>query len=241
MRLLACPLSPCSPRLRRRGFTLIEVLVALMILSALALAAFRGLDAIGTARQVADANLKQTLRLQAVMMQFEADLAQVMDTMVVNGFAYDGANLRLTRRTGAGVQVVVWSLREGRLQRWASPDTTRYGELRTYWQQAQSLLGREPGTLVALRGLTQWQVYCFRSGTMSNCQSTGNVAQVPGALPAGALPPAGAAAGAALVAAAATREQLPTALRLQLVFGPGSGFQGRLLRDIMLAPQPNQR
>ena len=201
-----------------RGFTLIEVLVSLLILSVLAASAWKGLDAISTARQVAEQNLQQTLRMQAVMTQFETDLAQVLDTQIVNGFQFDGASLRMTRRGVAGVQVVVWSLREGRWQRWASADTTAVGALQRAWQQSQQLLGRERGTLVALRGVSQWQVFCFRNGGMSSCQSSGDVVRDAGGL----------------------REQLPQAVRLQLVMGEGSGFQGALSRDLMLAPQPNQ-
>lgn len=199
-----------------RGFTLIEVLVSLLILSVLAASAWKGLDAISTARQVSDENLQQTLRLQAVMIQFETDLAQVLDTQVVQGFQFDGAALRMTRRSPAGVQVVVWSLREGRWQRWASAESTGVGGLQRAWQQSQQLLGRERGTLVALRGVAQWQVFCFRNGAMSNCQSSGDVSPDGG------------------------REQLPQAVRLQLSLGEGSGFQGTLSRDLMLAPQPNQ-
>lgn len=212
-----------------QGFTLIEVLVSLLILSVLAATAWKGMDAISTARQVADANLKQTLRLQSVMTQFETDLAQAMDTEVVKGFQFDGATLRLTRRTGAGVQVVAWARREGRWQRWASAATPRAGALRTAWQQSLQLQGRESGTLVALRGVSQWQVYCFRNGAMSNCQSSGDVVQ------------AGAARGVdAGASAPATREQWPHAVRVQLTLAEGSGFQGTLTRDLMLAPQPNQ-
>jgi general secretion pathway protein J len=197
-----------------RGFTLIEVLVSMLILSVLAASAWKGLDAISTARQVAEDNLQQTLRLQAVMTQFETDLAQVLDTQTVQGFQFDGAALRMTRRSPAGVQVVVWSLREGRWQRWASADATEVGGLQRAWRQSQQLLGRERGTLVALRGVAQWQVYCFRGGVMGNCQSSGDLSGL--------------------------REQLPQAVRLQLVMGEGSGFQGLLSRDLMLAPQPQQ-
>ena len=214
---------PRGPR-AARGFTLIEVLVSLLILSVLAASAWKGLDAISTARQVAEDNLQQTLRLQAVMTQFETDLAQVLDTQVTQGFQFDGAALRMTRRSPSGVQVVVWSLREGRWHRWASAESTQVGGLQRAWQQSQQLLGRERGTLVALRGVTQWQVFCFRNGAMSNCQSSGDVAR-------------GAAGADAL---SGLREQLPQAVRLQLVLGEGSGFQGMLSRDLMLAPQPQQ-
>lgn len=223
-----------SPRLRahaglRRsaGFTLIEVMVSLFILAVLAGAAWKGIDAISTARQVADDNLQGTLRLQSVMTQLDADMAQVYDTQVVRGFQFDGANLRFTRRASGGVQVVVWSLRERKLLRWTSPETTRVGELQDHWRRASQLQGREPGTLVALTGVDQWQVYCFRSGSLSNCQSSGNA--VAGTTTSGP---------AATAAASIVREQLPQAIRSQLTLGDGSSSAGLLSRDIILSPQP---
>lgn len=235
-----CRLTPAPVR-HVRGFTLIEVLVALLILSVLAATAWKGMESITMARQVADGNLKQTLRLQSVMTQFEADMGQIMDTVVVPGMQFDGAHLRLTRRGGEGMQVVVWYLQRGRWLRWASPVTTRVGELQKYWISSYQLQGREPGTLTALKGVEQWQVYCFRSGAMSNCQSTGNVvsAATPATGASGAAPgnPQSAAAAAA---AAATREQLPNAVRCQVTLGEGSGFAGTLVRDLVLAPQMNQ-
>lgn len=222
----------------RRGFTLIEVLVALLILSVLAATAWKGLDAISTARQVADGNLQQTLRVQSVMTQLDADLSQVMDTQIVTGMQFDGANLRLTRRTSAGVQVVVWTVRERRLLRWASPDTTRVGELQEFWRRANQLQGREAGTLVALQGVDQWQVYCFRNGNLSNCQSTGNVVQAGSAASGAASGAAGGTGGQAAAAGLASREQLPQAVRSQLTLGDGSGMAGVVTRDMMLSPQP---
>lgn len=219
---------------RSVGFTLIEVLVSLFILAVLAGAAWKGVDALSTARQVADDNLQGTLRLQSVMTQLDADMAQVYDTQVVRGFQFDGANMRLTRRASGGVQVVVWSLRERQLLRWASPETSRVGELQDHWRRAAQLQGREPGTLVALKGVDQWQVYCFRSGGLSNCQSSGNVVSSAAAASGGSDGSGAAAAAAASIA----REQLPQAIRSQLVLGAGSGAEGALMRDIILSPQP---
>lgn len=218
---MAHTMNSLPPRRRPRarsiaGFTLIEVLVSLLILSILAGAAWKGLDAISTARQVADDNLQNTLRLQSVMTQLDADMAQVYDTQVVRGFQFDGANLRITRRASGGVQVVVWSVRERKLLRWTSPETTRVGELQDHWRRASQLQGREPGTLVALNGVDQWQVYCFRSGSLSNCQSSGNVVSTDNIV----------------------REQLPQAIRSQLSLGDGAGVAGVLSRDIILSPQP---
>jgi general secretion pathway protein J len=245
---------------------LIEVLVALLILSVLAATASKGLDAISTARQVADGSLQQTLRLQSVMTQMEADLSQVIDTQIVAGMQFDGANLRLTRRSAAGVQVIVWTVRERRLLRWASPETARVGELQSHWRRSSQLLGREPGTLVALQGIDQWQVFCFRSGNLSNCQSTGNITQSV-RLPSGASTGgsgnatgtgtgagaeggtgggggggggtgSGSGNGAGATPNLAGREQLPQAVRSQLVLGDGSGMSGVVTRDMMLSPQP---
>ncbi|MDO9236315.1 MAG: prepilin-type N-terminal cleavage/methylation domain-containing protein [Aquabacterium sp.] len=202
---------PVQRPIQVRGFTLIEVLVSLMILAVLAATAWKGVDAISTARKVADGSLKQTLRLQSVMTQFEADMAQIMDTGIMPGMQFDGAHLRLTRRQDEGVQVVTWYLQSGRWYRWASPVTTQVGELQKYWLSSFQLQGKESGTLTALKGVDQWQVYCYRSGALSNCQSTGNVV--------------------------ATTVQLPEAVRCQLSMGEGSGFAGTVIRDLMLAPQ----
>ena len=111
--------------------------------------------------------------------------------------------------------------------RWTSPETTRVGELQDHWRRASQLQGREPGTLVALTGVDQWQVYCFRSGSLSNCQSSGNVV-------------AGSSTGGTAAAAAASivREQLPQAIRSQLTLGDGASSAGLLSRDIILSPQP---
>jgi general secretion pathway protein J len=232
------------------GFTLIEVLVSLFILALLASAAWKGVDAISTARQVADDNLQATLRLQSVMTQLDADMSQVYDTQVVRGFQFDGANLRFTRRAAGGVQVVAWSVRERKLLRWASPETSRVGELQDHWRRANQLQGREPGTLVALTGVDRWQVFCFRSGSLSNCQSSGNLVAGGGGSsgssgssgasgspgdPGGG---GGTAGAAGAPAANFVREQLPQAIRSQITLGDGASVAGVLSRDIILSPQP---
>jgi general secretion pathway protein J len=219
-----------APRLihAQRGFTLVEVLVSLLILAVLAASAWKGMDAISKAREVSEGKLKQTLRLQSVMTQWEADMAQVLDTQVLPGLEFDGGTLRLTRRAQSGVQVVSWFMRDGAWVRWASPAVTRVGELKQQWQRSYMLQAREPGALVAVPGLVQWQVYCFRGGSMSNCQSTGNLTSTAAT---------GVAGGS--VTSSGARQQLPEAIRLQLTLDERSGLAGSVLRDVMLAPQPN--
>jgi general secretion pathway protein J len=213
-----------------QGFTLVEVLVALLILSVMAGMAWQGLDGMTRSRDVAQARLTATLRLQSVMAQWEADLAAVRDTGVVPGLQYDGATLRLTRRVPGGVQLVAWSLRPlgngaGAWTRWAGPVTTRLDDLQEAWLRSQQLLGNEPGQLVAQRGVASWQLYCWRSGAWTNCQSSGDVAAPTPTAP-GAVP-----------SLAGARQVLPGGVRLVLALAEGSGMTGSLTRDVVLAPQ----
>ena len=220
-----------------RGFTLIEVLVALVILSVMAAMAWKGLDGITRAREIADGALKRTLRMQSVMQQWSADLNAVVDTGVVQALQFDGAALRLTRQTTGGVQVVVWALRAGRWVRWAGPAVTNVGLLQDQWLRSFNFQGREPGSLAALKGVEQWQVYFYRGGAWSNAQSSAGAASV------GAQPPAnGATAGApgAVLARVVSGEPLPKGVRCVLTLGEGSGYAGAIVKDALLAAQPGQ-
>jgi general secretion pathway protein J len=209
----------------RRGFTLVEVLVALVILALMAGMAWRGVDGIVRTRDASQRQLEQTLRINTVIGQWETDLAAVQDTGAVPALQFDGATLSLTRNAQGGVQVVAWSLQPdpngSAWQRWASPVVTTGNALQQNWLMSQQLQGTEPGQLRALEGLTQWQVYYFVGNAWSNAQSTGNVA----------APVAGAASGAA-----PPRQALPSGVRVVLSFAPGSGAAGALTRDTLLGP-----
>lgn len=210
-------------RANARGFTLVEVLVALLVLALMAGMAWQGVDGIVRTRGASQALLEQTLRLNTVLGQWETDLAAVQETRAVPALAFDGATLRLTRRTDTGVQVVAWTLRPdangSAWQRWAGPSVTQVSTLQDSWLQSQQLVGNEPGQLRTLEGLTGWQVYYFQGNAWSNAQSTGNIA-----------PPAlGASAPVQTTA-------LPSGVRIVLSFAPGSGFGGPLTRDALLAP-----
>lgn len=205
------------------GFTLIEVLVALLILAVLATMAWQGVDGMARSRDIAQGRLASTLRLQSVLAQWEADLAVVVDTKIVPGFQFDGASARLTRTAPGGAQLVVWSLRNGVWMRWAGPVTSRVDDLRESWMRSQQLLGNEAAQLRALEGVARWQLYCYRGGGWANCQSSGyTVPQQPGA----ASAPSG----------SAQAQPLPEGVRLQLSFGEGSGQVGSVVRDIKVSP-----
>ena len=204
-----------------QGFTLVEVMVALLVMAIMASMAWQGVDGIVRARNASQARLEETLRLNTVLAQWSQDLAEVQETPSTPALQFDGATLRLTRRAAGGLQVVAWSLRTGAngvgsLQRWAGPATTGAGDLQESWLRTQQFLGNEAGQLQTITGLNQWQLYFFRGNAWSNAQSSADV--VGGA------------------ASAAVRQTMPSGVRMVLGFAPGSGQSGSLTRDIALGP-----
>lgn len=212
---------------RARGFTLIEVLVALLVMSIMAGMAWQGVDGISRVRQASQERLDRALQLQTVLAQWEQDLGAVQDSGLVPALSFDGATLRLTRRGPLGMQVVAWSLRGNAWWRWAGPLTVRADDLQQQWLASQQLLGNEPGHLKMLAPSLRWQVYFFRGNGWSNAQSSADiVASQPITTP----PPAGASAPQAV----APRVQLPSGVRVVLTL---AGDEVTLTRDIAVPPQ----
>ncbi|CAN5921406.1 hypothetical protein BH11PSE8_BH11PSE8_42660 [soil metagenome] len=200
-------------RLAQTGFTLIEVLVAILIMSIMAVMAWQGVDGIVHSRETSQAHLEQTLRLNTVIGQWDQDLASVQVSNAVDrSLTCDGSTVRLVRRATGGLQVVVWTLRAdpagATWMRWASTAATTQGELVENWMRSQQLLDNQAGQLRTLDGIAQWQVLFFKGNAWGNCQSA-----------------VGAQAGA-----------LPDAVRMVLTFAPGSGLAGTLTRDTRISP-----
>jgi len=217
---------PTPGRRAARGFTLVEVLVAMTVMAIMAVMAWQGVDGIVRSRDASQARLEQTLRLNTVVAQWEQDLASIQDsTAVPQAIACDGASVRLVRRTPDGLQIVAWSFRPddsgGAWVRWAGPAVTTTGALQDSWLSSLQLQGGEPGSLKTLTGVQGWQVYFYRSSdnNWSNCQSTGNVASSGGSAP----PNPG-------------RQSLPAGVRVVLSFVSGSGLSGDLTRDTLVGP-----
>lgn len=209
-----------------RGFTLVEVLVALLIMAILAAMGWQGVDGMIRARDISQSTAERTLRLTTVVAQWEQDLASVYDSGAVPAIGFDGASLRLTRITPEGVQVVVWSLREGMWTRWASASTRRTSDLQQAWLASQQLIGNEPQLVRVLDGASSWQMYFYRGNAWSNAQSSAGVsATTPAPTGVTAPPPPG--------PAGALRTVLPEGVRIVLDLG-----NRRLTRDVMLGPSP---
>ncbi len=211
------------PPLRTRGFTLVEVLVALMVLALMAAMAWRGVDALVRTREVAQARMESLLRAQSVLAQWEADLKAVISTQVSPGVLCEGASLHLTRRQPDGVQVVTWALRSGTLNRWAAAPTTRSEALQEAWMQSFQLLGNEPEQLSTLKGVSQWQVYFYFGNAWSNCGSSADVST--GTQPAAGTP-----------TPSPGKQAPPEGVRMVITFADGGTLAGTVTRDIRLAP-----
>ena len=241
---------------RAAGVTLIEVLVALLIMAILATLSWQGLDSIVRARERSRDAIDATVRLATVLTQWEQDLQAVVDTAALaSPLAFDGMTLRLTRRTDGGVMMVAWAVRSGVWQRWTSPVMTRVGEVQENWVRSQALQGSEPGQLTVAAEASQWQIYFNRGGQWTNAQSTGDLAPTAGVVAPPPVAPASTASTATAVGVLRTdgaasappppapplapppapgavpvaRELLPDAVRLQITLG------GKVLtRDIAL-------
>ncbi len=214
-----------------RGFTLIEVLVALAIMAVMAGMAWRGIDAVLRSREISQAKLDQISRVQTVLAQWEQDLRMLQDSQLVPALSFDGATLRLTRSTEQGLQVVAWSLSAtGEWQRWASAPASTQAALSDAYIRSQ--LQASANTVKVLPGLQQWQVYFYRGNAWSNAQSDDDLKDA-SAVPVPPGPPASPPSGSD----GTRRKQLPTGIRIVLNFAPDIGYGGPITRQVLLGPQ----
>ena len=161
-----------------RGFTLIEVLVALVIMATMAVMSWRGIDALLKSRDIAQTHLDQTVRLQTVLAQWEQDLRALQDSHVAAPLSFDGGSLRITRSQPLGMQVVAWTVRSGRLYRWEGPTVQTVAALQESIQRSQQLLTQENVQLKALEGVSGWQLFYYRGNGWSNALSSEKVEKV---------------------------------------------------------------
>ncbi len=189
---------PAAQARRAAGFTLVEVMIAMVIMAVLAGMAWRGVDSLMRLKAGAQATTDRTLKLTAGMSQFEYDLSMLTDTGAMSSLSFDGANLRVTRRHPDGVQLVMWTLQDNQWQRWASPPVTHVADLQDYWLRSQQWTAVQPQAVPVLQQVTQFQVYLYRGNGWSNAQSSNDVTQVP-ANGGAVVPPATAASGGAPV------------------------------------------
>ena len=205
---------------RQRGFTLVELLVALFAMSMLAVLSWRGLDGMTRAQASTQARADEVLTRQTGLAQWGADLDALQQLPQANAIDWNGRVLRLTRRgtagAGDGVLVVAWTRRAGSWLRWQSPPLTSRGQLSEAWQKAD-IWSQNPGDAersneVSITPLDNWQIFYYRSDAWTNPLSS----DASGA--AGAASPGGVAV-------------VPDGVRVVLTLPPGQALAGTLVRD----------
>jgi len=214
-----------------RGFTLVEVLVALALMAVMATLAWRGIDGMARAQQTAQRTTDDVLALQAGLMQWRADLDAMMSWPGPGGalpatpagqrsLAWDGSVLRITRTSAgsvdAGLRVVAWMRRggDGQWLRWQSAPVRSHAawlaawDEAARWSQTGAPQGVQPGgaQAVAIASALEWQVRYFRNNAWTNALSSG-------------------------AESAANVNVLPDGVRLLITLAPGQGLAGALTVD----------
>jgi general secretion pathway protein J len=119
------------------------------------------------------------------MSQFEYDLAQVVDSKVLpQPIMFDGATMRMARRTPDGIQLVLWTLQDHRWQRWASAPVVHLSELTDAWMRSQQWGAVSGGAITVLDNVDDFQVYVCNPAAVNtpgcswnNVQSTQGAGQ----------------------------------------------------------------
>lgn len=213
---------------RARGFTLVELLVALFVLAMLAALSWRGLDGMVRAQSTTEARSDEVLTLQVGLAQWTADLEALEQLPGMKALEWNGRVLRLTRRSTAsptdGVLVVGWARRTGNgtssWQRWQSAPVTTRGDLERAWQQAD-LWAQNQGDdarAVAITPLDDWQIFYFRENAWTNPQSSD-------------VTTTSIVAAGGQQNAAASGILLPDGVRIVLSLPPGRAVSGVITRD----------
>ena len=132
-----------------RGFTLVELIIAVTILAMVAVLGWRGLDGIVRSRISLTAEMEQTRGMQLTFAQLQSDCAQIAPKMVMTTRPYLSAEpgrLLMVRLVFADqqptrLQVVDYRLRDGHLTRQESAPTRDPNVIDTLWQNALSDAG----------------------------------------------------------------------------------------------------
>lgn len=214
-----------------RGFTLVELLVALFALALIAMLSWRGLDGMVRAQQLTESRADEVHSLQVGLAQWRTDLDSLVQLPQLTALDWNGRVLRLTRQASTsqaeGVVVVGWSrLAEGgasRWMRWQSPPLTTRGAVEQAWARAdawaQQQSGGDNGSAVGVTGLQDWQVFFFRGNAWTNPLSSDAIQEQAAAA---ARPGPGGAPQAA---------QLPDGVRIILTLSAGQAITGDLVHD----------
>lgn len=224
-----------------------ELLVAIVIMSMLALLSWRAIDGMGRTQTLTQQRADALLRMQAALGQWMADLDAVVDTQELKPLDFDGRVLRMTRRDSGesglespGLRVVAWSqlpvtavtsengeatptgLAPGATfawSRWQSPPIRQRGELARAWQRAAEW-GQASGANNAAASVdSTLQIIGISQWQLfyHRGETWGN--------------PLSSAGNESVGGVVTQASALPNGVRLVLTLAPGQSLSGNLVRD----------
>ncbi len=189
------------------GFTLIEVMVALVVMSIMAVLSWQGIDGMAKASAQHRTRSDEVAAVQTALLQWRTDLDHMIDASqtpplaqatasssasVAKSVEFDNRILRITRRfEGDELRVVAWGSGTAqaatgssarRLLRWVSEPIRTRAQWQAAWDQAarwgQNASDADRTQEAALMNIDEWQIFYYRNNSWSNPLSqTGSATQ----------------------------------------------------------------
>lgn len=221
------------PRHTAHGFTLIELMVSIFIMSMLALMSWRGIDGMARAQEISRERADAVATMQTALSQWQSDLDHMQPAR--NGGSsidYDGRIVRIVRDYGGTeLRVVAWGKRiidgQTRWLRWQSDAATTRAELEAALTQAAQWGVRPTDAQltkeVQLATVDDLQIFYYRNDAWSNPLSNASSNAVPPPVP----PPAPPLVPGVPTAVAPP----PDGVRLVIKLSAGQALAGTLVRD----------
>lgn len=177
--------------MKNKGFTLVELLVAIAILALVAVLGYRGLDGIVRTRETLTAQMETTRGLQLAFAQMQSDGEHLAGQQELGRamLAADAQRLMMVRTVyaenqPARLQVVTYRIENGTLTRRESLATRDLRELDVMWAAAVS--NTDPSTPIVLQqGVNALAVRVFDASTWRQPIQPGQARRAESTVPAG--------------------------------------------------------